>query len=149
MTIDESYVVNVEGAVYHDGRYLMLVRSANESHAPGVLATAGGKVENAGQSDHILEDTLRREIREEVGIDVEDDMVYVTSSAFIADDGDPVVNIVFLCRYRAGDPVPGDPDEVESLAWMTPEAIREHPRAQPWTIRYIDAAEKVRRAMQW
>ena len=74
-----SFVVNVEGAVEKEGRYLMIVRGADVAHAPGALSFPGGKVEAADGPDDALESTLRREIREEVGVEVEDDMRYVES----------------------------------------------------------------------
>ena len=56
------YIVNVEGAVVKDGRYLMIVRGEQESHAPGALTFPGGKVEDAESVDNVLEETIRREI---------------------------------------------------------------------------------------
>ena len=42
--MSESFVVNVEGAIEKDGRYLMIVRGADVAHAPGALSFPGGKV---------------------------------------------------------------------------------------------------------
>ena len=56
------YLVNVEAVIVKDDHYLMITRSLAESHAPGVITLPGGKVEDAGQTDHILEQTLRRGI---------------------------------------------------------------------------------------
>ena len=148
MTIDESYVVNVEGAIVRDGRYLLIVRSLEDTHAPGALALVGGKVENAGIVSDILEDTLRREVREEVGLELVE-MAYLGSSAFVADDGDPVVDIVFLCRPAPGEPTPGDPAEVADLMWLTASEIRSRPDTPPWTLRSIKAAERVRSRLGW
>ena len=43
-----------------------------------------------------------RSIREEVGVEVEDEMRYVDSHRFNTDDGKRVVGVTFLCRYRSG-----------------------------------------------
>src|SRR6185312_6767373 len=94
---DETYVVNVEAAIFHGDKWLMILRSAEEAHAAGTLSFVGGKVERAGITDNILEDTLRREIAEEVGVTVDQTMRYVESKSFIAADGLPVIDIVFLC----------------------------------------------------
>ncbi|HEV2108156.1 MAG TPA: NUDIX domain-containing protein [Thermomicrobiales bacterium] len=72
----------------------------------GTLSVPGGKVEDAGVAADVLEATLRREIAEEVGIQVEDELAYVESKSFVADNGDPCVDIVFLCRYRDGEAAP-------------------------------------------
>jgi 8-oxo-dGTP diphosphatase len=145
------YIVNVEGAIVRpdDGRYLMVIRGEQESHAPGVLTFIGGKVEDAGIADNVLEETLRREIREEAGVEVFDEMAYVESKAFFADDGDPVVDVVFLCRYRSGRPTVGDPGEVAAVCWMTLEEILGHPKTPPWTRHSIQLAEDRRLAKGW
>ena len=63
------FVVNVEGAIERNGRYLMIVRGRDESHAPGALSCPGGKVEATDGPENALELTLIREISEEVGIE--------------------------------------------------------------------------------
>ena len=145
------YIVNVEGAVVRsaDGCYLMVVRGERESHAAGALAFPGGKVEDAGSADDVLEETLRREIREEVEVEVHDDMVYLESKAFVATGGEPVVDVVFLCRYRRGEPTVGDSGEVAAVRWMTAQEILAHPEIPPWTRQSIELAEQRRIASGW
>ena len=144
------YIVNVEGVILRpvDNCYLMMVRGAGEDYLPGILTFPGGKVEGANFMDNVLEDTLRREIREEVGVEVYDDMVYVESHSFIG-DGEPCVDVVFLCRYKKGDAVIGDPGEVDSVHWMTFEDIIQHPDTPTWTKQSIKLAEKKRIAKKW
>jgi ADP-ribose pyrophosphatase YjhB (NUDIX family) len=141
------YIVNVEAAIVKDNRYLMILRGEGETHAPGVLAMPGGKVENAGQLENVLEETLRREISEEVGVEVYPQVEYVKSDAFIADDGNPVVNLVFLCRFKSGIPTPGDPREVAAVHWMTAKEIVSHPKTPPWTRQSIQLVEQKRVAL--
>jgi 8-oxo-dGTP pyrophosphatase MutT (NUDIX family) len=143
------YIVNVEAAIFYDGRYLIIVRGPEESHAPGGLAMPGGKVEMSGSVPDVLEATLRREIVEEVGVEVQDEMAYVESNAFVADDGEPVVDVVFLCRYKRGTPTIADPGEVAAIQWMTPAEILSHPEIALWTRQSIARAERVRATRQW
>jgi 8-oxo-dGTP diphosphatase len=143
------YIVNVEAAIVKDGRYLMIVRSDQETHAAGMLSMPGGKVERAGVAGNILEATLRREIREEVGVEVEDEMAYVESKSFISDNGQAVVDIVFLCRYLSGTPAILEPDEVADIRWMSAEEVHTHPKAPPWTRSSIELAERMRLARRW
>ena len=103
--MSDRFIVHVEGAVEKDGRYLMIVRAADVAHAPGALSFPGGKVESADGPDDALESTLRREIREEVGVEIEDEVRYVYSRRFDTDDGKQVVGITFLCRYNSGHSV--------------------------------------------
>jgi 8-oxo-dGTP pyrophosphatase MutT (NUDIX family) len=138
------YVVNVEAAIVKDGSYLVIARGEQESHAPGALSLPGGKVEDAGNRANILEETLRREVEEEVGIQIEDDIEYVESTAFVADDGEPVIDVVFLCRYRNGTPHAIDTGEVAAIEWMTAQEVFDHPQMPDWTRRSIERAEHKR-----
>lgn len=138
------YIVNVEAVVTDGERYLMAVRSEQEQHATGGITFAGGKVEDAGSTDNILEETARREIREEVGVEVHPQMEYLWSSAFITSDGSPVVDVIMLCRYSSGTPAALQPDEVSDVRWMSAEEIYHHPGLAPWTRRSIELAENKR-----
>lgn len=142
------YIVNVEGAIFHEGRYLLLVRGAEETHAAGELSLVGGKVEGGDPLADALEDTLRREIREEVGVEVADDLIYLYSSRFGA-DGDQVIDVVFLCRYQSGPPTIFDPGEVAEMLWLTAAEVEAHPKAQPWTRGFIQKAEHARTRLGW
>ncbi len=145
--IADTYIVNVEGAIVKDSRYLMVVRG-EEEYAPGGLSFPGGKVEGAGNADSVLEETLRREIAEEVGLEVHAEMAYVRSSAFVA-EGDPVVDIVFLCRWKSGTAIAVDPAEVAAVRWMTTAEAIAHPDAPPWTRISLELAEKARLERGW
>ncbi len=144
------YIVNIEGIVVRpaDGRYLMVVRGAGESYMSGALSFPGGKVEGVKNEDNVLEETLRREIREETGVEVADEMVYVESHSFVA-EGDPVVDVVFLCRYQSGEATAADPDEVAAVRWMTAQEILDRPQTPPWTRQSIELAEKKRVEKGW
>ena len=136
-------VIDVEGAVERNGEYLMIVRGQAESHAPGALSFPGGKVEPTDGPDNALESALRREVREETGVEVHPTVTYVESGLFDMDDGRKALAVVFLCHYRAGSPSPGS-EEVESVQWMTPDEIRRDRRANPWLRASVLAAERTR-----
>lgn len=143
----ERYIVNVEGAVVKNNHYLMVVRGQDE-YAPGGLNFPGGKVEASGNLDAVLEDTLRREILEEVGLEVHEEMSYVRSSAFVA-EGDPVVDVVFLCRWKSGEAFAADPTEVAAVRWMTAAEAIGHPETPPWTRLSLRLAEEKRIERGW
>src|SRR4051794_6950651 len=126
------HIVNVEGAIVRDSHYLLVIRGPGETHAAGMLSLVGGKVENSGNTVNILEETLQREIREEVGIEVSD-MIYVHSTAFIADDQIPVVDVVFLCRWSDGEATIRDTDEVAEIRWLNANEILTNPDTPDWT----------------
>jgi 8-oxo-dGTP diphosphatase len=139
--IADRYIVNVEGAIVKEGRYLMVVRGEQE-YVPGGLNFAGGKVEGAGGAADVLEETLRREIAEEVGLELHAEMAYLRSSAFVA-DGDPVIDVVFLCRWKTGTA------EVAAVRWMRAAEAIAHPETPPWTRLALELAERVRLERGW
>lgn len=121
------FVVNVEGAINKNGKWLLIRRSEKEEHAGGGLSLVGGKCELEGFSSDILERTLHREIFEEVGIEVAE-LQYVNSSSFVTDSGIHVIDIVFLCQYKSGEPYAKAVDEVDDVVWMTTAEILTHPK---------------------
>ncbi len=129
--MDKKWViVNVAGAIYKQDKWLMIERSLNEDHAPGRVSLVGGKVDERPDHEvpYLLEQTLKREIQEEVGIEVEDRIEYLTNTYFISDHGNPVINVVFLCKYKSGEPTLHNTDEVGEILWMTLDEILHHPK---------------------
>jgi len=145
---DTKYVVNVEGAIVRGNKYLMIVRGRGEAHAGGTLSFVGGKVDTTQNFDHILEETLRREIMEEVGVQVSE-MAYVQSSHFIADDDDLVVDIIFLCKYDTGEAQIVDVEEVEKILWLSSSEVMNHALCPPWTKSGMQRVELLRQQLNW
>lgn len=119
------YIVNVEGAIHREGKWLLILRSEKEEHAGGTLSLVGGKCELEGASFDILERTLHREIFEEVGIEVTS-LRYVNSSSFVTDSGVYVIDIVFLCHYKSGEAYAKSPEEIDDVVWMETSEIVTH-----------------------
>ncbi len=142
------HIVNVEGAIVRDGQYLLVIRGSGETHAAGLLSLVGGKVEDAGNTANILEDTLRREIQEEIGVEVSD-MIYVHSTAFVTDEDEAVVDVVFLCLWSEGEPIIREPDEVAAIRWLTANEILTNPDTPDWTRNSVRRAEKMRNMLGW
>lgn len=138
------YIVNVEAAIYKDDKWLIIKRSEKEEHAPGLLSFVGGKVETNVAQDGILEETLRREIMEEVGIKVSETIHYVESKSFALDNGQVVVDIVFVCKYKSGEAKPMIPDEVSEIHWMSNKEILENEKAPIWLKESIKKVEDTR-----
>lgn len=160
-----SYVINVDGAVVRDGRYLLVERAASEDHAAGTLGLPGGTVEPAdengdGSADHsdgtgvsereqgapemdVIQRTAVRELREEVGL-VVGDVEYVTSAAFTADDGTPCLTVVTLCEDVRGEASPQEPDEVAAVHWLDYESVIERSDVPAFTERDVRRVERYR-----
>ena len=146
---EPRYIVNVEVAIVRGDRYLLIVRGAGETHAPGTLSLVGGKVEAVGAVEDVLEEALRREVAEEVGLTLAAPLRYVRSTAFVADDGELVVDVVFLARCDGGEPVIRDPAEVAAIRWLTAPEVAADPDAPPWTRRSVELAERLRLTQGW
>lgn len=138
------YVVNVEAAIYKEDKWLIIKRSEKEEHGPGLMSLVGGKVETDVVQDGILEVTLKREIREEVGIEVSDSIHYLESKTFPLADGQLVVDIVFVCKYKSGEARVVDSNEVGEIYWMTCEELLQDERALSWLKESLKKAEDLR-----
>ncbi|MDD9313802.1 NUDIX domain-containing protein [Bacillus firmus] len=135
------FIVNVEGAIRKNDKWLIVERSKKEEHAGGLLSLVGGKVDLEGNSSNILERTVKREILEEVGVKVKDRLTYVHSTSFVTDTNHNVVDIVFLCEYESGDALPLCSDEVEEVLWLTTKEVLHHPKAPVYLKESIKNAE--------
>lgn len=112
--LDEyGYVVNVDGVVVRDGEYLLIERSPREEHTAGLLAFPGGKLEAPPGVPDPIETTARRELAEEVGVEV-GEVAYVHSSTFEADDGTRCLNLLTRCEYAGGEARPRE-EEVAAV----------------------------------
>lgn len=143
-----SYIVNVEAAIYENDKWLIIKRSEEEEHAPGLLSMIGGKVEIKTPEANVLEETLNREIMEEVGIQVSNEMHYLESKSFISDKGQVVIDIVFLCKYETGEAKCKSIHEVSEIYWMSSSDILENESAPIWLKESIKKAEKFRLKMK-
>lgn len=98
--------------IVRDGAALVTVRA----HDP-----SAGRIDVPGGFLHIDEDVidgLRREVREELGIEIEvgpDDFIQGAPHRY-GDDGDPVLALGFKGRMIAGDPSPSD--DVADIKWV-------------------------------
>ena len=137
-----AFVVNVEVYLHRDGRWLLIRRGAREAHAPGLIGGVGGKAEPGDAGPGVLEQIARREVAEEVAVDLTGvELAYVASASFVTDDGDPVINVVFSGAMPTGtQPVAVSTDEVAELLWLSPGEAESNPDCPPWVVRDLRAA---------
>lgn len=123
--------VSVTGIIWRDGEagreYLITKRSPEKKVFPGRWTVPGGGLE---ASDYVntppthaedqwyntSEITLKREVQEEVGLEV-DDVRYLLDLTFIQPDGVPMLVLSYYCRYKSGE-VTLDKDSVD-FAWVS------------------------------
>ncbi|MBT3816852.1 MAG: NUDIX domain-containing protein [Candidatus Magasanikbacteria bacterium] len=113
------HVVFVEAWIKKDGKYLLAKRSSKDDQAAGKWAVPGGKVDMELESN-IIENSLEREVMEEVGIKVTNPRFFFSGS-FIRSSGHHVVGLSFLLDYESGEARPlEDQDEIR---WVTFEEM--------------------------
>ncbi|MEO6269533.1 MAG: NAD(+) diphosphatase [Lautropia sp.] len=98
------------------GREILLARGV--SFPPGRYSALAGFLE-AGES---IEDAIHREVREEVGVEV-DDLAYFASQSW------PFPNslmIAFTAKWRSGD-IAADPGEIADARWFDIDSLPDIP----------------------
>ncbi len=136
----QAYMVTTECAIEHEGK-LLIIKRPEGKHAAGLLAFPGGTVEGQQETDHydVLRSAVKREIFEEVGLILEDPLIYVTSSYFTIADGTQVIHSVFYCKLdKTVINVVPSPREVPEYYWMTREQIHAASNTPEWLKRYVD-----------
>ena len=132
---DDLHRIAVTGIIWkldEDGtrRYLITKRSTHKRVWPGKWTVPGGGMETSDYTGskatyddsespqwyNAVDTTLRREIREEVNVEVSD-VQYLLDLAFIRPDGIPAIVLSFYCKYESGE-VQLDEDAVE-FAWVS------------------------------
>lgn len=133
------HIVLVKGRVKKDDRFLMAQRGAQELHKPGVRSLPGGKVDDDVERD-ILQNTLKKEIMEEVGLEITDQIELVYNNSFVRSDGAHVVGLTFLCHRHDGDAQPLE--DTASVRRFTIDELRHFPDAEDRLQTEIDALAK-------
>ncbi|MBI5221042.1 MAG: NUDIX domain-containing protein [Candidatus Liptonbacteria bacterium] len=126
---DNQYLheVVITAIIYRGDKYLIVRRAATKKRLPGYWTVPGGKLETTDYTSlpkdtehywyNVLEKTLRREVREEAGIEIRN-IEYLTSLATIhAVDGVPGIVISCIAEYESGD-IRLQEGETDSSAWV-------------------------------
>jgi 8-oxo-dGTP pyrophosphatase MutT (NUDIX family) len=129
------FVANVVVYRKSDGRCLILKRSAKEKVHPSKYCVPGGKLEwnmfdlknptrmngDVLDFENGVEQLLVKEVREEAGIEIKDELKYINSVVFIRPDGIPVVLVKFAAEYKDGEVK--IEDSFDDFAWVNKEEV--------------------------
>jgi len=129
----ELHRVALTAIIHKDKRYLIVKRSPQKNAFPGRWTVPGGGLE---VDDYIslpkttsdawyfsVTESLRREIKEEVGIEV-GKIKYLLDLTFIRPDGIPVVVLSYFCDWKQGE-VKLNEENID-YKWVTSEEAKNY-----------------------
>jgi 8-oxo-dGTP pyrophosphatase MutT (NUDIX family) len=126
--------IAITAIIVKDGKYLIVRRSPEKKRFPGMWVVPGGRLEAKDylelpkDTEHywynVLERTLKREVQEEVGLEIEN-IEYVTSLATVHADGAPSLVISCVADYVSGD-VRLEEGETVEYAWVSLEEAKNY-----------------------
>ena len=134
--MDYQYLheVAITAIIQKAGKFLIIRRSKNKRRFPGMWTVPGGKLEPKDYLDlpkdtkdywyNVLEKTLAREVKEEVGLEI-DNVQYLTSLATVHSDGNPSLVISCIADYLSGE-VTLQQEESDDFAWVDLKEAKEY-----------------------
>lgn len=131
----ELHRISSTAIIYNsEGKYLITRRSLEKKAFPGKWTVPGGGLSTddyvnepptttAGQWYFAVENALRREIKEEVNLEV-GKLEYLLDLTFIIPGGTPAIVLSFYAPYESGE-VKLDKDSID-FAWVTLEEAKNY-----------------------
>lgn len=133
------FVANVVVFRESDNKCLILKRHEREKVHPEKYAVPGGKLEwqnldiskptrlngDVIDFENAVEDLLKREVKEEANIEIENKLNYINSVAFIRPDGIPVILVKFAAKYKSGNVVL-EKGAFTDFKWVNEEEVKEY-----------------------
>jgi len=112
--------VGVGALVFDDaGRVLLAERGEGATNERGLWEFPGGRVE-FGET---LRDAVRREFREEYGIEVDVLELLGAFDHILMGEGEHWVSLTFLARHVGGVPFVAEPSKCSQVGWFTLDAL--------------------------
>ena len=128
------HYISITGKIFRDyGRILIVKRSANEKNYPNRWILPGGKLtvddyinlkpNSDGLWYNVIEKALKREIKEETNLEVEN-VDYLIDMAFIRGDGIATLIIACTCEFKSGNIKLSE--ELTDYAWVNLEEAKNY-----------------------
>lgn len=118
--------VAITAIIAKDNKFLIVRRAPTKKRFPGKWTVPGGKMETSDYLKlpkdtefywyNVLERTLKREVQEEVGLEITH-IEYITSLATVHEDLSPSLVISCLAEYVSGE-VKLQEGETDQYAWV-------------------------------
>ena len=110
----------VTGIIQNKDKFLIVKRKEKESIHGGLWVFPGGKVE---ENEDIFT-ALKREIKEEVGLDISNERKQISEYEYERPDGEITVGVCFLVK-TSNDKITLS-DELEDFAWVNKEEFKKY-----------------------
>jgi len=101
------------------GRLFLARRGPKAKNERGLWEFPGGAVERGER----LADALRREIREEYGVEIAVGDLLDVVDHILPEEGQHWVSPAYLCRIVSGTPTILEPDKCAEIAWFAPADV--------------------------
>jgi 8-oxo-dGTP diphosphatase len=139
------YAVTVCVLIRRGDTWLLVLRAPDVAYAPNMIGLIGGHVEVTEPEAGVLEATARREVAEEVGLDLSEvPLSYLESEFFTTPGGEQQITVTFTASAPSGDePSVNAPGELAEVRWWTISDLEADPRCPAWLpdlLRRADAA---------
>jgi 8-oxo-dGTP diphosphatase len=130
----DVYAVTVCVLIQRGDTWLLVVRAPDVAYAPNMIGMIGGHVEVCRPLADVLEATARREVTEEVGLDLSQvTLRYLESEFFITDRGERQITVTFTAQAPSGiEPYVNAADELIEVGWWTLADLEADPRCPSW-----------------
>ena len=141
----EVYAVTVCVLIQRGDSWLLVVRAPDVAYAPNMIGMIGGHVDVTRPLADVLEATARREVSEEVGLDLSEvPLRYLESEFFITDRGERQLTVTFTAQAPPGiEPYVNAADELVEVDWWTLADLAADPRCPSWLPALIRQAKLV------
>jgi 8-oxo-dGTP diphosphatase len=130
----QVYAVTVCVLIQRGDRWLLVVRAPGVGYAPDKIGMIGGHVDVTRPLADVFEATARREVAEEVGLDLSQvPLRYLESEFFITDGGERQITVTFTAQAPPQTlPFVNAPEELSEVGWWTLNDLEADARCPPW-----------------
>jgi len=129
------YLKCVECAIEYNSKFLV-IQIPQGKHTGGKLSFPGGKVDESDQKNQwdVLRSAAKREVFEELGLNLIHPLKYITSHYFVTDfDGSHGMLTLFHCKIDKTDlTIRPSPREVDDYFWLSADDIEQAPNTVGW-----------------
>jgi 8-oxo-dGTP diphosphatase len=134
---DKRFAVATKAVIYRDGKFLILFKSSIEDVNPNSYDIPGGRL----QFGEKLEEGLKREAKEEAGLEVE--VVQPTDAwSFLKDEDTILAGITYLTVGKEGEVKLSE--EHDSFEWLSyDEVMKDSKRFPDWLVNSIEISKKL------